>query len=391
MGSEETNIQSLFQKDLETHSDRRLALLEKLRQKSVYEVISTLTPYKPTKAPYVVEIDPTTACNLSCPECISGMLLNQDSLQTQKLLETISELAEMGTKAVIFIGGGEPMAHPSFSTILRHSDAHGLRIGITTNGTMIRRHIDAVAECAFWTRVSIDAGRPETFSIFRPSRGNKHPLSGILRQMEALARVKRGKLGYSFLLLKRDEMDNIHEIAEATRIARDIGCDYIEIKPSMNADHTLIAWSKDELATIAEQLEASKSMETSTFSVLAPITLFRVLYLGAATGELKQSKDYHWCPATHYRTVITPSGCYVCPYHRGNPTKKYGDIRTQSFREIWNSDEFERVLNNTNPAEHCQFHCIRHGQNVHILQMLETSSISRAFSLQLEEDYDPFI
>ena len=52
-----------------------LALAPKLFQKSVVKYLhdSNFDP----KYPWVVELDPTTACNLACPDCISGTLLGQ--------------------------------------------------------------------------------------------------------------------------------------------------------------------------------------------------------------------------------------------------------------------------------------------------------------------------
>ena len=35
------------------------------------------------------------------------------------------------------------------------------------------------------------------------------------------------------------------------------------------------------------------------------------------------------------RTVLSLSGAYVCPYHRGNKNLQIGDPNTETFREIW--------------------------------------------------------
>ncbi|MDQ7803459.1 radical SAM protein [Amycolatopsis sp. A133] len=346
----------------------------------MHDRISGLAPSRPTTGPYVAEIDPTTACNLACPECISGELLNQGSLEHTKLIQTIDDLAELGTRAVIFIGGGEPMTAPGFSELVRRVHGHGMAVGITTNGTLISRHLDAVSECASWTRVSVDAGNADTFAFFRPSRGNRLPLHHVVRQMEALAKVKRGALGYSFLLLKRDGRTNIEDMVEATRLAREIGCDYIECKPSMEMDHKLTIWTADELRRIRELIDECTELATGSFRVHMPVSMFHVF----ESADLTQPKDYSWCPATHMRTVITPSGCYACPYHRGRAEFRYGDVAKQSFRELWASGERAEMLERLSPDRDCRFHCIRHAQNEAVLSGVAAAEPTVG-------DYDPFI
>jgi MoaA/NifB/PqqE/SkfB family radical SAM enzyme len=369
------------QEELERAGDGRFNLVRKLQQESVLDRVGHIAAGQPADGPYVVEIDPTTACNLSCPECISGSLLNQGSLEHSRLIETIDDLAALGTRAVIFIGGGEPMSFPGFSELVRRVHGHGMAVGITTNGTLLSRHLDAVAECADWTRVSVDAGTAESFGFFRPSRGNRLPLAHVVREMKLLAKVKRGALGYSFLLLKRDGRSNIGDMAAATRLAREIGCDYIEFKPSMDPDHSLTLWTPRELETVRELITECSLMATDSFRVLTPVTMFHAF---ARPDDLAQPKDYSWCPATQLRTVITPSGCYACPYHRGRSEFQYGSVATRSFRELWSSPERTEMLARLSPDRDCRFHCIRHVQNMAILSGVAASSPP-------VNDYDPFI
>jgi MoaA/NifB/PqqE/SkfB family radical SAM enzyme len=369
------------QEALDRKEDGRFNLVRKLQQKSVRDRVEHIAPGKPVTGPYVAEIDPTTACNLACPECISGSLLNQGALEHSRLIEAIDDLAELGTRAVIFIGGGEPMSFPGFSSLVHRAHGHGMAVGITTNGTLISRHLDAVAECADWTRVSIDAGTAESFAYFRPSRGNRLPFAHVVKQMKQLAEVKRGALGYSFLLLKRDGRTNIADMVEATRLAHEIGCDYIEFKPSMDLDHSLTLWTAGELETVRSLIAECSAMATDAFQVLAPVTMFHAF---ATPEDLTQPKDYSWCPATQLRTVITPSGCYACPYHRGRAEFQYGDVSARSFREIWSSPEHVEMLDRLSPDRDCRFHCIRHFQNEAILNGTAASGPSVS-------DYDPFI
>ena len=146
-----------------------LNLRKKLHQTSVLERVDQLRAPGPAPAPWVVELDPTTACNLACPDCISRDLLNQGGFERERLRDLAREMVDAGVRAVVLIGGGEPLAHPEAEWVIRHFGENGLQIGVTTNGTLIDRHMDCLAEHASWVRVSVDAASSETFQHFRPS------------------------------------------------------------------------------------------------------------------------------------------------------------------------------------------------------------------------------
>lgn len=221
-----------------------LDLKLKLRQVSVLERISQIDWAKGSRAPLVVELDPTTACNLACPDCISRDLLNKDRFSNERLRELGRELVTAGVKAVILIGGGEPLAHPDIGWLIEHLGSHGVQLGLTTNGLLIDRHLDAIAKYFRWTRISMDAGTPETFQRIRPDRSGKSQFAKALANCEALARVKKGTLGYSFMLYTEGKFDpsrakdapeigftNVREIFTAAKLAKSFGCDYFEVKP----------------------------------------------------------------------------------------------------------------------------------------------------------------
>src|SRR5260370_76273 len=110
---------------------------------------------------------------------------------------------------------------------LRLAHELGIETGITTNGSLIDRYMSDIAECVSWTRVSIDAGSEATFKSFRPNK-IKDSWSIILKSMERLSKIKRGALGYSFLIMWRRANGlfetNATEIYQAAKIAKDIGC-----------------------------------------------------------------------------------------------------------------------------------------------------------------------
>ncbi len=215
---------------------QKMNIIRKLKQKFV---VNQLQNEKWKCNPLVVELDTTEVCNFACPGCISEDLVsNSTSFSRERLMNLAQELYDLGVKAVILIGGGEPLAHPAVGELIKFFGTHDIKIGITTNGYFIPKYLNEIAEYASWTRVSMDAATSETFGKLRPTKDGKSTFNHIIEGMKNLAKIKRGNLGFSFLI--RTEADgfgiqsNISEIYDAAVLAKQIGCDYIEIKPSYN-------------------------------------------------------------------------------------------------------------------------------------------------------------
>ena len=73
--------------------------------------------------PITMEIDPSNACNHSCPFCISGHIhlskfkgtefFNRQMMDKKTLLNLVQDLSKTKIKSIAFTGGGEPTMNPS--------------------------------------------------------------------------------------------------------------------------------------------------------------------------------------------------------------------------------------------------------------------------------------
>ncbi|MBT4732981.1 hypothetical protein HOB87_13570 [Candidatus Woesearchaeota archaeon] len=224
----------------------------------------------------------------------------------------------------------------------------------------------------------------------RPTKGGKSKFSIIIENMRKLAKIKVGKLGYSFLVRSEAEGDgmisNIHEIYSAAVLAKDIGCDYFEVKPSYNykndVAHSLVKHSPERMQELRQEMEKLDDLVDESFSVTKAITLD-----SSIDGVRKhQVKKYTTCPTTELRTLITPLGTYVCPYWRGKENFMVGDAKTTNFKELWNSFERRSIQSWLDPSKHCsQIHCLRDESNVEILNLINNKQID------VLDEYDRFI
>ena len=174
----------------------KMQLLPKLYQKEVLDKINDDFIKGKNKAPFVIELDPTTVCDLACPGCISGDLLNQKNpldrgFSKEKMKEITDDIIKSKVSAVILIGGGEPLGHPSTIELIKKLGENGIQIGLTTNGTLMGRYIDIIAEYVSWTRVSMDVATDEMFKNLRPTKTGKSKFNIVLENMRNLAKKRR--------------------------------------------------------------------------------------------------------------------------------------------------------------------------------------------------------
>lgn len=390
------------------HVGKTLALQDKLTQRSVVERINATDWDRSSPAPFVVEFDPTTACNLACPDCISRDLLNQGYFTRDRIRALTREMVEAGVRAVVLIGGGEPLAHPEIRWVINYLHDHGVKLGLTTNGTLMHKFMDVLPTKFDWIRVSMDAGTAETFHKIRPSATGKSLFDTVVANMRELAAVKTGKLGYSFMLYAEGHFDrqssqgrvviplqpafngqapkqpynNVDEIYQAAELAKDIGCDYFEIKPMYDEHHFLVLMNAELSGRAQVQSQRAKTLEEGKFKVLMA-TKMKDYFAGVSDVE---RKTYTRCAVAQLRTLVTPSGVYVCPYFRGRDDKRIGDVTATDFGTVWHGAQRHAVMQALDPSQDCKMHCIRHDSN----QFLE-NVIADGIKVLPTDDFDLFI
>lgn len=364
--------------------DKKLDLVDKLYQRSILPSVLRVAAGERLEAPLVVDLDPTTLCDLTCPECISKQIINHGQLAKDRLVTLAAELAASPVKAVVLIGGGEPLMHKSIGQVITTLGEAGIHLGLVTNGTLLHRYINEIATYLSWTRVSMDSATAETHAIFRPSGRSSPVFPQIVDNMRQLAKLKKGALGYSFLLMYRlDERgevqaSNYHELAAAGHLAKEIGCDYLEIKAFFDDGH-FIHQPPGELRQILDkQMESLLALEGDNFRILESSTARSML----TDRPRVQVKNYTRCLTAEIRATITPTGVYTCPPHRGRPEARTGSIANQSLQEMWKNATTDMV----NPSVQCGFHCARHDTN------LEIELLGRSVTAHAQvEDYDLFV
>lgn len=167
---------------------------------------SHLLQFSKDKKPVVVW-NVTRRCNLRCVHCYSSSrnIEYTGELNLSEGKELISDLAEFGSP-VVLLSGGEPLIRPDLEDLARFAVDKGMRVVISTNGTLITKKNAAVfREIGLsYAGISLD-GIGATHDKFRGSKG---AFDAAVRGMR-ICREFGIKVGIRFTLNKR----NFREVA----------------------------------------------------------------------------------------------------------------------------------------------------------------------------------
>ncbi len=290
-------------------------------------------PPAPQQAPISINLDLTTACNYACTHCIDWDILNtKHKYKDQELRDSIRLMAESGLRSVILIGGGEPTLYPRFSGFVAFLKELGLQVAIVSNGS----RGDVLTEAAQylderdWIRLSLDSGSNELFRTMHKPAKKDLDLDAIC---EWIPRIKESgpgvRVGFSYIIVwagaARDGEvihPNIHEIEMAAERAKAAGFDYISFKPVLERqedgaevmDADKAGPSLDAIvAEIRASVDRAKQLAGDGFDVYESINL-RLLEEGTWREFTRQPRT---CHMQALRQVLTPTGLFNCPAHRG--------------------------------------------------------------------------
>lgn len=289
--------------------------------------------------PIYMEISPSGACNHRCTYCaLDFMEYQKRYLDTALLKERLSEMGRLGLKSVMYAGEGEPFLHKDMSDIILHTKQSGIDVALTTNGVLMKEDVsEAILSSTEWIKVSINGATRETYAKIHQSR--EADFDAVIKNMAYAAkyREKAGAtcaLGMQLLLIP----ENSHEVLMLAELARDIGMDYLVIKPY--SQHPLSKTEKykdikyDEYASLAEDL---KKYNTERFSAI-----FRS---NAMKKWDRSERDYQCCMALPFWSYMDAGGdIWGCSLYLGDERFHYGNIYKNTFQEIWEGEKRKKSL-----------------------------------------------
>lgn len=319
-----------------------------------------------TTSPLLFEIDPSNKCNQDCPWCAFNKLRSKsnDMMDYGTVYALLHQLKRMGVKAINWTGGGEPLMHPKFAEMVLEAKSLGLDQGIFTNGLLLKQSLSQIlADNMTWIRISLDGYDEESYAI---SHGTSNMcFSRVVANTARLLIIpKRCSVGIGFVMNEKNWMGT----AKAVKLARDLGADYIQLKP--------VAYRPDKKQVSARDVEYwynyAKRLEsrykTKYFNVMVTHYRFKDMI-----DEPNRGRYYKKCLSHHIQGAAgADSKVYLCDHHKGEPAYELGDLKLNTLEWIWKSQRRKDVIEMLDKTDlsQCQDCCRNHEANKFLWNML---------------------
>ena len=273
----------------------------------------------PKGMPYAASIEPTTACNLGCPECPSG--LKQFTRPTGRLQSDVHEkmLEQLG-KQLFYINyyfQGEPFLHPDFLGLIKVANKHNIYTATSTNAHFINeKKAEEIVESGLDRLIiSIDGLTQDTYEQYRKLGKLEKVISGTKHLIAAKKKLnaKHPYLIFQFLVVQPNE----HEIPEVFELGKKLGVDEVRLKTAQLYDYK----NGNPLMPKNEKYARYKKQKDGTY-----VPKYKLL-------------DQCW--RMWSSTVLTWDGKVVPCCFDKDAQHVLGDIEGETFKSIWRNPRYE--------------------------------------------------
>ena len=286
--------------------------------------------------PFSISVEPTTSCNLRCPECPSG--LRSFSRPTGMMqLETFRKLIDelhLDLSYLILYFQGEPYLNPDFFDTIAYASSKNVYTATSTNAHYLDEDnaIRTVTSGLKRIIVSVDGTDQETYQTYRIGGQLDKVKNGIQTLVKAKKslNVKSPHIILQFIVFQHNQ----HQMKEARQLAKDLGVDELEFKTAQVYDF---------------EKGSSLIPDDSTYS----------RYQQNGNGNYHIKSDLrNKCWKMWHSCVMTWDGNIVPCCFDKDAKYTMGNISETPFKEIWNGDRYRdfraRLFEDRNSIDICK-------------------------------------
>lgn len=270
--------------------------------------------------PISISFEPTTSCNLRCPECPSGLraftrptgMLNKNFFK-----DTIDQLYK-DLSYLVFYFQGEPYLNPDFLDMVQYASSKGIYTATSTNGHYLteinaKRTVESGLDRLI---ISIDGTTQHTYQQYRVGGNLEKVIEGATRVVEWKKTLKSKKpfIIFQFLVVRHNE----HQVDEIHQLAEKIGVDQVRLKTAQVYDYEN---DPNHLIPTNEKYSRYKKDKSGKM-------------------QFKGNNENH-CWRLWHDPVITWDGTVAPCCFDKDAQHKLGSLKDQSFKELWNNKKYQ--------------------------------------------------
>lgn len=271
--------------------------------------------------PVSISFEPTTSCNLRCPECPSGLrefsrptgMLEKDFFR-----QTIDDIHKQ-LLYLIFYFQGEPYLNRDFLEMVKYASAKGLYTATSTNAHYLtddvaRKTVESGLDRLI---ISIDGTTQDVYQQYRVGGKLEKVIEGAKNIVKWKKKLKSKTpfVFFQFLVVKPNE----HQVDEIKKLGREIGVDEVRFKTAQVYDYDN---DPNQLIPVNDKFSRYKK--------------------DAEGRYIPKNKMANHCWKLWHANVITWDGLVVPCCFDKDATHQLGNLKTQSFKEIWQNDNYKQ-------------------------------------------------
>ena len=268
--------------------------------------------------PISLSIEPTTSCNLRCPECPSGK--REFSRPTGMLDESFFKKTIDELKAhllyLTFYFQGEPYLNPKFLEMVKYASDNNIYTSTSTNAHYLNDENAKQTILSGLDRliISIDGTTQETYESYRVGGSLSKVLEGTknIVKWKQVLKSQTPHIIFQFLVVKPNE----HQTEDVRVLAQELGVDEVKYKTAQVYEY------KNGNPLIPENTKFSRYKKNA-----------------AGKYEIKNKLLNH-CWKLWHSSVITWDGRVVPCCFDKDATHQFGYLKTNSFTEVWQNDKY---------------------------------------------------
>jgi len=270
--------------------------------------------------PTSISLEPTTSCNLRCPECPSGLrsfTRPTGMLKNDTYKKVIDELAP-SLSYLIFYFQGEPYLNPNFLDQVKYAQQKRIYTATSTNAHYLDdQQAKATVESGLDRLIiSIDGTSQKTYEQYRVGGKLEKVIEGTRNIVKWKKKLKSSTphVIFQYLVVKPNE----HQLDEVKVLADELGVDEVAFKTAQIYDYE----NGSELIPSLERYSRYRQLPNGKWSI--------------------KNKLVNHCWKMWHSCVITWDGKVVPCCFDKDAHYQLGTMENQSFDSIWKGSAYHR-------------------------------------------------